>query len=68
MFALKEENKQIKKESFEYLPVSGCCTAGSERMRVRAAAASSRAELQGLYVKQKKNKRAAQGFQEKVSM
>ena len=36
-------------------------------MRVRAAAASSRAELQGLYVKQK-NKRAVQGVQEKVSI
>ena len=38
-------------------------------MRVRAAAASSRAELQGLFVKKKqKNKRAVQGFQEKVSI
>ena len=36
-------------------------------MRVRAAAASSRAELQGIYVKQE-NKRAVQGFQEKVSI
>ena len=52
---------------FVYLPVSGCCTAGSERMRVRAAAASSRAELPGIYVKQQ-NKRAVQGFQEKVSI
>ena len=37
-------------------------------MRVRAAAASSRAELQGIYVKKRKNKRAVQGFQEKVSI
>ena len=33
---------------FVYLPVSGCCTAGSERMRVRAAAASSSAELESV--------------------